>query len=379
MISFPVLVIAMAVAALAGAGLGRWHARHLDGRLGALERRRLERHALEAIARATWDEAILDAVGTISDQALLRLDAGRHVLWMNAAAVALWPVDLQRRPSLTSTLGSGALDPIFAELPEDEPVIEALLLRDRRYRVTALRLGKGETLLALRDITQHEQLARARRDMIANISHDLRTPLTSIGLLLESLEPDAAPSAAILVTLRQQLTVLRKLAEDLIHLDRIESGRSPLRLASLPFAPLVEEIRSALRPQLERSGLRLELVAQQDLSVLADADQLRRVLVNLLDNAIQASPSGGRIRVMAARIDAEQVEIHVTDEGSGIPPRDLARVFERSFRGDRARGHSGSGLGLAIVKHIVEGHGGSVSAFNNPVRGATVTFTLPEG
>lgn len=141
----------------------------------------------------------------------------------------------------------------------------------------------------------------------------------------------------------------------------------------------MEEIRSALRPQLERSGLRLELVAQQDLSVLADADQLRRVLVNLLDNAIQASPSGGRIRVMAARIDAEQVEIHVTDEGSGIPPRDLARVFERSFRGDRARGHSGSGLGLAIVKHIVEGHGGSVSAFNNPVRGATVTFTLPAG
>lgn len=379
MFNLPGLTLALVLALLAGIAFGWWRARSQAARIGGLERRRLERQALEAVARATWDEAFAEALGAVSDQALIRLDADRHVLWMNPAAMARWPVDLQRRPSLTSTLGSGGMDGILAELPESEPISEGLLLRDRRYRITALRLGRGEILLALRDITQQERLARARRDMIANISHDLRTPLTSISLLLEALEPGTAPAPTVLATLRQQLDVLRKLAEDLVQLDRIESGRSPLRLASLSLLPLLEEVRAALSPQLERSGVQLELVVGHGLHVLADVEQLRRVLVNLLDNAIQASPSGGRIRVIAAETDNEQVEILVADEGSGIPPLDLSRIFERFYRGDRARVQSGSGLGLAIVKHIVEGHGGTVSAVNNPVRGATVRFTVPHG
>lgn len=375
----PGLLVTASLGAAAGAALAWWQTRRKLRHDGALERRRLERQSLEAIARAVRAEALVEGVGAVVDEALIRLDQEHHVLWMNAAAFALWPAELLRRPSLTSVLGSGEVEPILSELPEGEPHSEGLQLRDRRYRVTGLRLAESETLLALRDVTQQERLARARRDMIANISHDLRTPLTSISLLLEALKPEDAPSPAVLATMRQQLAVLRKLAEDLIQLDRIESGRTPLRMASLDLLQLLNEVREALHPQLERSLVRMELAVQARLRVLADAEQLRRVLVNLVDNAVQASPPGGRIRVIANDLGLEQVEVAVIDEGSGIPPHDLERIFERFYRGDRARGRTGSGLGLAIVKHIVEGHGGTVSAANNPVRGATVRFTLPAG
>jgi signal transduction histidine kinase len=379
LLGLPGLLLTAVLAAAMGAIGAWWRTGRTLRQDGAVERRRLERQALEAIARAVKAETLLEGVGTVIDEALIRLDRERHVLWMNPAAAALWPAELQRQPSLTSVLGSGELDPILTELPDGEPLSEGLQLRDRRYHVSCLRLAEGETLLALRDITHQERLARARRDMIANISHDLRTPLTSIGLILESLRPDDLPSPAVLATMRQQVAVLRKLAEDLIQLDRIESGRTPLRLARLDLLELLEEVRAALQPQLDQAGVHLELAVRDRIKVLADADQLRRVLVNLVDNAVHASAPGGNIRVVASDQAMEQVEVAVTDDGSGIPPHDLERIFERFYRGDRARGQSGSGLGLAIVKHIVEGHGGTVSATNNAMRGATVRFTLPAG
>lgn len=379
MTDLPSLFVTASLAATVGAVVSWWRTRRGLRQVDALERRRLERQSLEAIARAVRSESLLECLGTVIDEALIRLDSERHVLWMNAAAMTLWPTRLLQRPSLTSVLGSGELEPVLSDLPEGEPLSQGLQLRDRRYRVTGLRMAEGETFLALRDITQQERLARARRDMIANISHDLRTPLTSISLILESLKPADVPSPAVLATMRQQLAVLRKLAEDLIQLDRIESGRMPLRLVSLDLLRLLEEVRAALQPQLEQSAVHMSFEAHTQLRVLADPDQLRRVLVNLVDNAVQASPLGGRIRVIAKDLGAEQVEVAVTDEGSGIPPQDLERIFERFYRGDRARGQTGSGLGLAIVKHIVEGHGGTVSAANNAVRGATVRFTLPSG
>lgn len=366
-------------AALVGALLGQRLAGRSAARRAALEQRRMERHALEALARASRDEAMIEALGAVSDQALLRLDSDQKLRWANAMAQQLWPVDLSRPASLTAALGSGAVAPFLAQLPEGEALAEGLQLRDRRYRVTALRLAQGGFLLALRDVTQQERSARARRDMIANISHDLRTPLTSIGMLLEGLKPDEPPPPALLGTLRRQVEVLRKLAEDLVQLDRLESGRVPLRLSSLPLAGLLGEIRAGAQPVLDAAGLRLDLELPPDLRVLADADQLRRVLVNLLDNAMQASTPGGRILLQASPGGEDTVEIAVQDEGSGIPPHDLARIFERFYRSDRARGQSGSGLGLAIVRHIVEGHGGRVSAANNPERGATVRFSLPLG
>lgn len=370
---------ALVLAALGGAVLGRRLTRRATERRAALECRRLERQALESSARAAWGESLVEALGIVSDEALLRLDAEQLVRWANPVAQELWPCDKEKPLSLTATLGSGAVAPLLAQLPEGEALAEGLELRDRRYRVTALRLAHGGFLLALRDVTQQERLARARRDMLANISHDLRTPLTSIGMLLEGLKPGAAAPPALLYTLRQQVEVLRKLAEDLVQLDRLESGRTPLRLASLPLAGLLAEIRAGALPLLEAAGLSLELDLPAHLSVLADADQLRRVLVNLLDNAVQASAPGGRIRISAAADGVDTVQIAVSDEGSGIPPQDLERIFERFYRGDRARGQSGSGLGLAIVRHIVEGHGGRVSAANNAGRGATVRFNLPLG
>ncbi len=367
-----------------GAGLlglvwGQRRGRRRAERAAALALRRLERDALAAVGRAAEAEAVLEGLGQVADLALLRVDAGRRLRWMNQVAGDLWPVDLTRPPSLTSALGSGALDPLLDSLADDQLAIEGVQLRERRFLVGALRLAQGDVLLGLRDTTRQEQLARAGRDLIANVSHDLRTPLTSIGLLVDALEPGRPVPERSAQALRQQVAVLRRLAEDLIQLDRLERGRAPFLLSSQALAPLVEHAAEAFGPQLAQAGLTIDCQIPPGLRVLADPDQLRRVLNNLLENAVQVSPEGGVITLRAAPAADDQVLVQVIDEGSGIPPHDLGRIFERFYRGDRARGQTGSGLGLAIVKHIVEGHGGSVEAANNPERGATVRFSLPAG
>jgi two-component system phosphate regulon sensor histidine kinase PhoR len=167
------------------------------------------------------------------------------------------------------------------------------------------------------------------------------------------------------------------MVEELLELSRIESGEMPLALQEVAAGDLLTTAVDRMRPKAERHGLSLTLDAPAALpSINADRNLLERAIVNLIDNAVKFTPTGGDIYVSARASDG-LLTVAVRDTGEGIDPDDLSRVFERFYKADRARRAGGSGLGLAIVKHTIEAHGGSVSARSNLGRGSSFTFSIP--
>ncbi|MBI4769920.1 MAG: hypothetical protein HY784_05760 [Chloroflexi bacterium] len=177
-----------------------------------------------------------------------------------------------------------------------------------------------------------------------------------------------------------EVEALQQLAQELLDLAQIESGRALVRLVPVPVSELVSAPVERLRPQAERKGQQVEVDVSAELVALADEEQVRRAIGNLLHNAIKFTPQGGRVR-LRAQAAGDDVLVEVSDSGPGIPPEDLPRVFERFFRGDRARAGGGTGLGLAIARHVVEAHGGRIWAESEgrPGKGAVFRFTLPGG
>jgi two-component system phosphate regulon sensor histidine kinase PhoR len=171
---------------------------------------------------------------------------------------------------------------------------------------------------------------------------------------------------------------LSQLSQEMMDLSQIESGQVLLKLLPVPMAPLVEHAVQLLRPQAELKGQSLMLHVPEDLIALADEQQVARVIGNLVHNAIKFAPENGMIRVEVAAIGPEDLQVCVTDNGSGIPLAEQARIFERFYKADRARSRGGTGLGLAIARHIVEGHGGRIWVESVPGQGATFCFTLPQ-
>ena len=237
-----------------------------------------------------------------------------------------------------------------------------------------------------RMVAQLKATERMRTDFVSNVSHELRTPLTAIKGLAETLRDGAVDDRGVrdrfLATIEDETDRLIRLVNDLLVLSKADSQALKLKRQPLDVRDLVERSVRKLAPQLEGKGVRVETSASDKLQlVLADADRIEQVLVNLLDNAIKYSPEGGRITVA---IDEEGpapevVSVAVGDQGVGIPAEDLPRVFERFYRVDRARARDGggSGLGLSIAKAIVEAHGGEINLTSEEGLGSTVRFTLP--
>jgi signal transduction histidine kinase len=240
----------------------------------------------------------------------------------------------------------------------------------------------GGTLLVLRDVTDLRRLEAIRRDFVANVSHELKTPLTAIAGYAETLageppaESDAGRFAQIIVDHARRM---QRLVDDLLDLSRIESGGwrpEPEPVAIEPAA------REAWDPFVERAAeQRVEFetaVADSAHSVTVDPEALRQIFTNLFDNALRHTPPGGRVRVLAAPA-GDDVLVRVSDTGTGISAEHLPRIFERFYRVDpgRSRQEGGTGLGLAIVKHLVEAQGGSVSAESELGRGTTILLTFP--
>jgi two-component system phosphate regulon sensor histidine kinase PhoR len=255
-----------------------------------------------------------------------------------------------------------------------------ITLNGTTYMARTALLAGGGLVLALQDVSQVQRLGRARRDFVANISHDLRTPLASIRLLVETLQAGAISNALVASDMLNKISLevdaLSQLARELLDLALIESGQMPLKLQPTDLRELARTQVERLGPQTQQKQQTLEVDIPGGLCALADGEMIGRVLSNLLHNACKFTPEGGRISVRARR-DGEDVTLLVTDTGPGIPPEDLARIFERFYKVDRARGQSGTGLGLAIARHIVEGHGGRIWAESRLGHGATFSFTLP--
>jgi two-component system phosphate regulon sensor histidine kinase PhoR len=349
--------------------------------------------ALQTISlTAGWYGAQLQAMQQARFEPVLVVAADRTVTDMNPAARALFPLPADVGQTLILVTRSVELDAMAADCLAGGADLDRQVLLGRHqqpYRARAVLAsspGAGDqyrgVVLWLQDVSELQRLGRARRDFVANISHELRTPITSIRLLVDTLRGTAPVDAAARDELLEKISVeteaLAQLAQELLDLAQIESGQTLVRLVPAPVAQLVSGVTDRLGPQAERKHQTIDVDAPPDLIALADTAQVTRALGNLLHNAIKFTPDDGRIWVKASRLDGD-ILFEVGDTGRGIPPEDLPRVFERFFRGDRSRAGGGTGLGLAIAKHVVEAHGGRiwVESEGRAGRGAVFRFTLP--
>lgn len=225
-----------------------------------------------------------------------------------------------------------------------------------------------------------ERVEALRRELVANVAHEIRTPLTNLEGYLEAVLDGIFPAdRANIDRLRRQTARLHRLVEDLTQLAGIEALTTRLDLQPATVGELIADGVDPLRPRFAAAGVGLEVVQTSGLPpVLADHDRVLQVLTNLLDNALRFTERGGNVRIEAAN-GQQEVRIAVTDTGCGIDPEDLPHIFERFFRSDRSRSREtgGSGIGLAIVKAIVEAHGGRISVGSEPGRGTRFEFVLP--
>ena len=238
-----------------------------------------------------------------------------------------------------------------------------------------------EVLLTIQDLRSVRQLESTRREFVSNVSHELRSPLASVRLMAETLEEGAITDEAVardfLGRMRHEIDRMNEIVDDLLELARIESGREPEPQAPVEILPVMQEAASRFRAQAAQKGVRLEHDAPEHLpAVRAVEGRIGQVLTNLLDNALKYTEAGGSIRMWAEE-QGEAVRVSVQDTGVGISAEDLPHVFERFYKVDRARREGGTGLGLSIVKHIVQMHGGEVTAVSRPGQGSTFSFTVP--
>jgi signal transduction histidine kinase len=230
--------------------------------------------------------------------------------------------------------------------------------------------------------SERAEIERTRRDLIAAVSHDLRTPLASLRALAEALNDgvvdDPEHVRRYLTLIAGETERLNALIDDLFELARLESGAVRLDRVPVSVSELIAETVARMAPQAERKGVALTGDAPDHLPpTLADAQQLARVLLNLVQNAIRHTPPGGRVQLRACQQDAA-ILLTVEDTGEGITPADLPRVFDRFYRGDPARSReAGSGLGLAIARGLVDAHGGRIWVESTPGQGARFAFTIP--
>jgi two-component system phosphate regulon sensor histidine kinase PhoR len=246
-------------------------------------------------------------------------------------------------------------------------------------------------VISIEDLTELRRLERVRRDFITNISHELRTPLASVRLLAETLEDaidtDRESAQTFVEKIEIETRYLTDLVSELLDLSRIESGQVPMMIEPVRAEQIVRETMARMLPQAQRHRVVLRTeIRQGETMVAADSKQISRVFVNLVHNAIKFTPSGGMIIIgTSPGVEGRTQHFFVRDTGVGIRPEELPRIFERFYKGDRARskadfigpGGGGSGLGLAIARHVIEAHGGHITAESIVGQGSTFTFTLP--
>ena len=255
--------------------------------------------------------------------------------------------------------------------------------RGKRYlRVIATPIiGQPGCVVLLQDLTEFRHLETIRRDFIANISHELRTPTAALKILAETLYEGAIDDPTVARGFLNKINIetdrLAQMINELSELSRIESGETPLRLEPIDAGEMLAVVVERLKAQADRAGLSLAIDVPSGLPKMqADKEQVEQVIVNLLHNAIKFTPPGGDI-ALSAKAEGDNILISVTDTGVGIPTDDLPRIFERFYKADKARAGGGTGLGLAIAKHIIESHDGKIWAESVEGKGTTLNFTLP--
>jgi two-component system phosphate regulon sensor histidine kinase PhoR len=355
-------------------------ARVLDASSQGLARRAEElardRAQMEAIL-----SGMVEGVLVLNQQGRLQLvnRAAGRMLGIDDSALGRLHLEVIRHPDisaqLTRALRGEQPDP--RELPLGRDGSRSFVARAAPVHSA----GGGGAVLVLHDITDLRRADRVRRDFVANVSHELRTPLTAIKGYVEALvdgPQDEDQTRHFLEIIARHTGRMERLVTDLLRLARLDANQELLEIASCDVDRIFHTVVGDLEPSIRAKKQHVTIaVAPSAGLVQADPAKLHDILRNLVENAVIHSPDGTSIHLDAQRHD-DRTEILVSDSGTGIPPSDLTRVFERFYRVDRSRARpGGTGLGLAIVRHLVELHGGSVKAENRPEGGARFTVTLP--
>jgi two-component system, OmpR family, sensor histidine kinase SenX3 len=310
-------------------------------------------------------------------------DGHEDVVLANRSAVALGVVQGDRLlvPELRRLVRETRVDGIEREV-EIEVAATRLARLPEAVRVRLAPVGRaGHVALLVEDVTEARRVEAVRRDFVANVSHELKTPVGAMGLLAEALADAADDPVAVrrfAGRVQNESARLGRLVQELIDLSRLQ-GADPLPEQDLVQVDrVVTEAVDRARTVAAAAGIRLVRGGDRGLTVRGSESQLATALGNLIENAVHYSPQGTRVAVGVRRRQGA-VEISVTDQGIGIADRDLERVFERFYRADpaRSRATGGTGLGLAIVKHVATNHGGEVDVWSVEGSGSTFTLRLP--
>lgn len=315
-------------------------------------------------------------------EAVISTDDRGGVLTANPAARRLLGyAEQQTLPPLLELFRTRESRNVVQEVLDGNPVEREIRLDGRSILINGRPLPGGGIVLVMHDLTEVRRLETVRRDFVANASHELKTPLTSITGYTETLledELDPATSKRFLGTILKNARRLQHLIDDLLDLSRIESGRWQPRYEDVDLAAAAADSWQGFMERAQHQRVSFEVDAETPAVGQLDPEALRQILTNLYDNSLRHSSEGGRI-VCRIHRETDGWTVAVEDTGTGIGQEHLPRIFERFYRADtaRSRAQGGTGLGLSIVKHLVETHGGKVSAESRPGQGTTISCWFP--
>lgn len=384
-VSRPVAELSDVTRALAAGDFSRRPSRSAPGEVGdlAIAVSQLAEQLSARLDALRAEETLLRELAESLNEGILAVDARQQVVRINETARGL----LGLRASLPFGGDQLPRDRTFRDAINDalggETVRDLeVTISGRIFNVTVRPLEAGGAVIALLDLTRLRRLETVRRDFVANVSHELKTPLTVVRGFAETLVDDDPPA-----DVRRQFAHsivghtrrMQRLVDDLLDLSRIESGGWVPVPESVDFAETLADLVSTAREAADRKGIRLDVaLAPEAQSVCADPTALRQVVGNLVENAVRHTSTGG-VTLFATR-EHGGVIVGVRDTGCGISTEHLPRIFERFYRVDpaRSREQGGTGLGLSIVKHLVDAHGGRVRAESTLNEGTTITAWFPD-
>ncbi len=384
-VSQPIIELRDVATAIAAGHLERRPALSAPGEVGDLAAalQRMTEQLSSRLSALQAEDALLSAVIDSLDEGIVAVSTRGSVVRLNESARRLldlranvpFSTDLLPQDRLVRDAVRGAMSGVAAG-PLEIGVGERTLL------VSARPLPDGGAVVAVQDLTTRRRLETIRRDFVANVSHELKTPLTVIAGFAETLRDRELPTdnrERFLDTIEANTRRMQRIVDDLLDLSRYESGSWRPMVVSNDLAGVVSDVFTSVARAADAKGLTLGFQASPDAQrVDADPTALRQILGNLIENAVRHTTRGG-VTVSAEAPPRGGTTLRVRDTGSGIPTEHLGRIFERFYRVDagRAREEGGTGLGLAIVRHLVESHGGSVRAESVVGQGTTITVHFP--
>ena len=334
------------------------------------------------------------AILTSMVEGVIAIDKHARILSLNPTAREIFNIkkqDTDGRPFLEVIRNNDISEIIQRVLKNGEPVSSELSLVlpvQKTFKINASAIFEESAVagcvLVIHDITQTRRLERVRSDFVANVSHELKTPLTSIKgfveTLLEGAIDDKENNREFLRVIQEHTHRLENLINDLLDLASLEERGIALNTQEFNIKELVDKVLADFEGQLKNKEIEAGNELPGNLIVKADKDRIEQVFTNLINNAVKFNRPKGAIKIYAEETADSKIKFTVKDTGLGIPVKDIPRIFERFYRVDKARsrGLGGTGLGLSIVKHIIESHKGSVGVESAEGRGSEFFFTLPK-